>query len=221
MNILIACEYSGIVRDAFIKAGHNAVSCDILPTEKAGPHYQGSVLDILDGGDWVEKWDMMIAHPPCTYLTVTGNKWFYHPDDKGPMDERRPHPKFPNRREQREEAFEFFMELANAPIDKIAIENPVGIVSSRWRKPEQITCPTNFGHKEPKKTCLWLKGLPVLKPTEVMEPEYHTTKSGKRMPKWYAYADKSKGQAHRAKIRSATFQGLADAMANQWGTNEQ
>ena len=207
MKVLIACEYSGAVRDAFIALGHEAMSCDLLPTDVDGPHYLGSVVDILNDG-----WDMMIAFPPCTYLTVTANKWFKDqpPRKSGALVGAA-------RRAAREEAVNFFMLLANAPIPKIAIENPVGVMSTRWRKPDQIICPTMFGHPEPKKTCLWLKGLSKLNAVEIVEAEYHVTKSGKRMPKWYAYADKSKGQKHRAKIRSKTFQGIANAMASQWG----
>ena len=163
----------------------------------------------LSNGSYLQvtTWDMMIAFPTCTYLTVTGNKWF-----KPEYADR-----FPNRGRDRELAIEFFMSLVNAPINKIAIENPVGVMSRIYRKPDQIITPCMFGHKEPKKTCLWLKNLPKLQPTEIVLPEYHITKSGKRLPKWYAYADKSKGQEHRAKIRSRTFQGIADAMASQWG----
>lgn len=212
MKILVACEESGTVRDAFIAKGHDAMSCDILPTSKPGPHYQGDILDVLNDG-----WDMMIAHPPCTYLTVTGNKWFYHPEDKElPVEERRPHPRFPDRKQHREKAVEFFMVLAEAPIDKICIENPVGIISTRWRKPNQIIQPYEYGHKEAKKTCLWLKNLPLLAPTEIVAPEYMTFKSGKRMAKWYVEAAKLSPH-ERAKARSKTFQGIADAMAEQWG----
>ena len=217
MKILLACEESQAVTIALRKLGHEAYSCDLLPCSGGHPewHIQDDVLKHLDDG-----WDAMIAFPDCTYLTVTGNKWFYHPDDKDlPTDKRRPHPKFPDRQFRRELAAEFFMTLANAPIERIAIENPVGVMSTLWRKPDQIVQPFQFGHKEPKKTCLWLKNLPLLKPTKIVEPEYHTTKSGKRMPKWYAYADKSKGQAHRACIRSKTFPGIANAMAKQWFGN--
>jgi len=158
------------------------------------------------------KWDLLIAHPPCTYLTVTANKWLKDqpPRKSGALVGAA-------RRQARMEAIEFFMTFANADIPKICIENPVGCISSTWRKPDQIIQPWQFGHPEPKKTCLWLKGLPKLNHTKLVEPEYHTTKSGKRMPKWYAYADKSKGQTHRAAIRSKTFPGIAEAMAEQWG----
>jgi len=143
MKILVACEYSGAVRDEFIAKGHDAMSCDILPTDVPGPHYQGDVKDILS-----DNWDMIVAHPPCTYLTVTGNRWF-NIEKYG--DKAR------QRHLDREEAIEFFMLFANANCDKIAIENPVGIISTRWRKPDQIINPYQFGDPFEKKTCLWLK----------------------------------------------------------------
>lgn len=180
MRILIACEYSGIVRDAFIKRGHNAVSCDLFPTESPGPHYQGDVLGILDKG-----WDMMIAHPPCTHLAVSGARWF---KDK--------------QREQRE-ALEFVKQLLNAPIKKIALENPVSIISTRIRKPDQIIQPWQFGHGETKATCLWLKGLPLLVPTDIVEGRESRIH---RMPP----------SKDRAMLRSLTYTGIADAMAEQW-----
>lgn len=213
MKILVACEESQTITKELRKLGHEAFSCDIQPCSGGHPewHIQGDVLEQLDKG-----WDMMIAHPPCTYLTVTGNKWYYHPDDKDlPLEERRPHPKFPNRREHRQESIDFFMALANAPIEKIAIENPVGIMSSNWRKPDQIIQPYEFGDPHAKKTCLWLKGLPKLEPTDIVEPEYVTYKSGKRMAKWYHDAA-SLPPDERAKLRSKTFPGIADAIAKQW-----
>lgn len=204
MRVLIACEFSGAVRDAFTKAGHEATSCDLLPNETPGTHYQGSVMDILNDG-----WDLMIAHPPCTYLTLTGNKWF-----KPEYAER-----FPTRHKDREDAVEFFMALANAPIPKIAIENPIGIMSSRYRKPNQIIQPWEYGHETTKATCLWLKGLPNLTPTNIVSKgEVVISKSGNRMSRWYYETSKItlKGGL-RAKARSVTFQGIADAMASQWG----
>lgn len=181
MRILVACEFSGMVRDAFIAKGHYAVSCDLLDTESPGPHYKGDVLDIIGNG-----WDMMIAHPPCTYLAVSGARWFKDKQD-----------------EQREGVW-FFLQLARARIERIAIENPIGIMSSEWRKPDQIIQPWQFGHGETKATCLWLKGLPLLTPTNIVpgrEPRIH------RM----APSD------HRSKDRSRTYIGIADAMASQWG----
>lgn len=202
MKILVACEFSGTVRESFAAKGHNAWSCDIEPTDIPGQHYQGDVNDILNEG-----WDMMIAHPPCTYLTVTGNKWF-KPEYKD---------RFPTRHQDRQDAINFFMLLVNAPIEKIAIENPIGIMSTTYRKPDQIIHPWQFGHEASKSTCLWLKGLPLLKPTDIVSKgEFVTYKSGKRMTKWYADAA-SKSPKERAKIRNTTFQGIADAMSEQWG----
>ena len=213
MKVLIACEYSGAVRDAFIKQGHDAMSCDLLPTDVPGPHYQGSVTDILNDG-----WDLMIAHPPCTYLTVTGNKWFYHPEDKHlePKD-RRPHPRFPNRKQQREEAAEFFMMLWEASIPRVAIENPVGYMSTYFRKPDQYVQPYEYGDAERKRTGLWMRGLPKLKPTNIVEPVVIKYKNGRGTDsKWHM--DTMKLPPHeRMKARSKTFQGIADAMAEQWG----
>ncbi len=200
MKVLIGCEKSGVIRESFRKLGYDAWSCDILPTEQPGPHIQDDLLKHLSDG-----WDLMICHPECTYLTITGNKWFL-PEY---------HNRFPNREQQRKDAINFFMTLANAPIERIAIENPVGIMSTLWRQPDQIIQPYEFGHIEAKKTCLWLKNLPKLKPTKIVTPEYVTFKSGKRMAKWYVEAAKDK--ENRSRIRSKTFRGIADAMASQWG----
>lgn len=215
MKILMACEESATVREAFRKLGHEAWSCDLQPSRLGDDdpwHIQGDVLPVLK-----QDWDMVIAFPTCTFLTVTGNKWFNHPDDKHlPTCERRPHPNHPDRHQQREEGAEFFMNFVDcAPL--WVIENPVGCMSRLYRKPDQIVCPTMFGHKEPKKTCLWLSdGIPRLMPTNIVKGEYGISKSGKRFPKWFHYADQSQGYAARAKIRSKFFQGMADAMADQW-----
>src|SRR5688572_912836 len=150
MRVLVACEFSGVVRNAFLAQGHDAMSCDILPTEKLGPHYRGNVLDILD-----ESWDLMIAHPPCTYLSVSGLHW---------------NKKDPSRADKTEEALEFVRTLLSAPIPRIALENPVSCISTRIRKPDQIIQPYEFGHDASKKTCLWLKGLPKLEPTRYVPP---------------------------------------------------
>ena len=203
MKILVACEFSGTVRDAFTKMGHEAWSCDLEPSDSPGNHYQGNVLAVMNEG-----WDLMIAHPPCTYLTVTGNKWF-KPEYKD---------RFPTREQDRKDAIEFFMALMNSNIPKIAVENPIGIMSTTFRKPDQIIQPWQFGHEASKSTCLWLKGLPLLKHTNIVDKgEFVTYKSGKRCAKWYADAA-SHDPKTRAKIRNTTFQGIADAMANQWGT---
>jgi len=183
MKILVACEYSGRVREAFRVMGHDAISCDLLPTDIPGPHYQGSVLDILDDG-----WDMMVAFPPCTHLAVSGARWFAAKRADG----------------RQQQGIDFFMALANADIPKIAIENPVSIMSTQWRKPDQIVQPWQFGHGETKATCLWLKGLPKLKPTDIVE--------GREQRIW-----KLPPSEDRAKQRSLTYQGIAAAMAKQWG----
>lgn len=181
MRVLIACEFSGVVRDAFRDLGHDAMSCDLLPTEVDGPHYQGDVRDVLDTG-----WDLMIAHPPCTHLAVSGARWF-----KDKQDEQR-------------EALDFVRLLLAAPIPKIALENPISIISSRISKPDQIIQPWQFGHGETKATCLWLKNLPKLQPTNIVE--------GRE-----ARIHKLPPSPDRWKIRSTTYPGIAEAMANQWG----
>lgn len=193
MKILIACEYSGTVRDAFRALGHDAMSCDLLPTEREGPHYQGSVLDVLGDG-----WDLMVAHPPCTHLAVSGAAHFAKKRASGVQDE----------------ALDFVRLLLNAPIPKIALENPISIISSRIRKPDQIVHPWQFGHETTKATCLWLKGLPLLTPTQIVSKgERQVYASGKSSPIWHAKTGGGSGKA-----RSMTFQGMADAMAAQWGT---
>jgi hypothetical protein len=190
MKVLIACEYSGLVRDAFIGGGHEAMSCDLLPTESPGPHYEGSVFDVLD-----YPWDMMIAFPPCTHLAVSGAKHF----EAKRMDGRQ------------YAGASFFMRLAQANIPRIAIENPIGIMSRLWRKPDQIIQPWQFGDSFQKTTCLWLKRLEPLQPTEIVDKgEFYVSPTGKRLPKWYS--DNKSG-----KVRSATFPGIAQAMADQWG----
>ena len=207
MKILVACEYSGIVRDAFIKKGHNAISCDILPSESdLGKHYQGDVMDIL-----YEDWDMMIAHPPCTYLSVSGLRWLYHEEDKHlPKELRRPHPKFPNRLQQQQDALDFVKTLLNAPIEKIALENPVSVISSKIRKPSQTIQPYQFGHPEQKRTCLWLKNLPLLQHTNNVYDYMMTLPIKERQRIHWLGGGKGKE-------RSKFFTGFAEAMAEQWG----
>ncbi|NET30684.1 MAG: hypothetical protein F6K19_01605 [Cyanothece sp. SIO1E1] len=214
-KVLIACEESQTITKAMRSIGIEAYSCDILDCSGGHPewHIKGDAIEQAYSG----KYGMMIAHPECTYLTVTGNKWFYHPEDKDlPIEDRRPHPRFLDRKERRKNAIDFFMKLAEAPIDLIAIENPVGIMSTQYRKPDQIIQPYHFGDPHAKKTCLWTKGLPGLLHTDVVEPEYVTYKSGKRMAKWYSEAV-NLPKEERSKLRSKTFQGIADAIANQWG----
>ena len=212
MKVLVACEYSGVVRDAFLKRGHDAISCDILSSESdLGKHYQGDVKDILD-----DDWDLLIAHPPCTYLSVSGARWFYHPEDKHlDYNDRRPHPKHPNRRQLQDEALEFVKLLFNAPIKKIALENPISVISTKIRKPDQIIQPYEFGHPTTKTTCLWLKNLDKLNPTNIVEPEWVYTKN-RRWSKFY-YDTYKLPNDEKAKARSRTFSGIAEAMADQWG----
>ena len=204
MKVLVACEESQAVCKEFRKLGHEAYSCDIVPCSGGHPewHLQQDVLPLLK-----EKWDMIIAFPPCTYLTVTGNRWF-NIDRYGE--------KAIQRHKERKDAIDFFMAFANADCEKIAIENPVGIMSSEWRKPNQIINPWQFGDAFEKKTCLWLKGLPELKPTNIVEiPPRKRFDSGKSMPSWYAEAWHLPKE-ERAKLRSKTFPGIAKAMASQW-----
>jgi len=222
MRVLIACEESQSVCKAFRSLGHEAFSCDIMECSGGHPewHIQGDAIEVAYGQDW----DLMIAHPPCTYLAVSGARWMYHPDDKDlPFEDRRPHPKHPNRRQQQADAMEFVMKLSNAPIPRIAIENPVSVISSKWRKPDQIIQPWEYGHEATKSTCLWLKGLPLLQPTDIVSKgERVTFKSGKSHPAWYAEAFyKARTREERSKLRSKTFPGIANAMANQWGSKEQ
>lgn len=197
-RILIACECSGVVREAFKLKGWDAWSCDILPSDIEGQHYQCDVKEILN-----QHWDMIIAHPPCTFFANTGARWF--------NDHR-----YPNRYKDRDKALEFFMLFANHPCEKIAIENPIGSLSRLYRKPDQIIHPYYFGENISKATCLWLKGLPKLKPTNIVEVEYMTTSTGKKFSKWY-WESSILPLKQRAKFRSKTFQGIANAMAEQWG----
>lgn len=197
MKVLIGCESSGIVRDAFIRAGHDAMSCDMLPTEQPGPHYQGDIRDVLYSGHW----DLGIFHPPCTYLSVSGMHW----TTRGLRDPR-----------LTEDALAFAKLLMDAPIEKIGVENPVSIISSRIRKPDQIIHPYQFGHDASKKTCLWLKGLPPLQPTSFVDPRIVDGK-----PRWANQTDSGQNNlppsADRWRMRSKTYQGIAEAMAAQWG----
>ena len=230
-NVLIACEESQTVCKAFRKLGFNAFSCDILPCSGGHPEWHlhcdvlGVIRDkrgILETGDEFVlngEWDLMIAHPPCTYLSVSGARWYYHLDDKDlPIEQRRPHPNFPTRAQDRKEAIEFFLALANADIQHIAIENPVGIMSKLFHKPNQIVQPYWFGDEATKTTCLWLKNLPQLTPTKIVgKGERVVLSSGKSLPKWYSDSFNTKISTEmRRTLRSKTFQGFADAMAEQW-----
>jgi hypothetical protein len=183
--VLVACEFSGIVRDAFRARGHDAMSCDLLPSERPGPHYEGDVLDLIEYTR--DDWDLMIAHPPCTHLAVSGARWFA------------------GKQTEQAEALDFVRRLLDAPIPRIALENPISIISSRIRRPTQIIQPWQFGHGEVKATCLWLKNLPPLVPTNIVEgrtPRVHHASPG----------------PDRWKERSRTLQGIAEAMADQWGS---
>lgn len=204
MKVLVACEFSQIVTKAFRDKGHEAISCDILPTE-GNPdwHIQGDVLDILACSC---EWDLMIAHPPCTYLTCAGNKWF-KPEYMN---------RWPDRHERRDKAASFFIELAKADIPKICIENPIGVMSTLWQRPNQIIQPYQFGHDCRKATCLWLKNLPQLKPTNIIKPTIVTTSGGNTMSAWHVKCGHL-NRKDRGKLRSITFQGIANAMAEQWG----
>lgn len=194
MKILVACEYSGKVREAFRKLGHDAWSCDLLPSDDNSPyHIQGDVLKVLNDG-----WDLMIAHPPCTHLAVSGARWFK------------------DKQVEQQEALEFVKKLLDAPIPKIALENPISIISTNIRKPDQIVQPYEYGNPFRKTTCLWLKNLPKLVPTNIVEPNLKTYKNGKTFSADYGWSSNHK--------RNETYQGIANAMAEQWGkppTNSQ
>jgi site-specific DNA-cytosine methylase len=181
MKVLVACQYSGAVRDAFRARGHDAMSCDLLPTDVPGAHYQGDVRDVLDDG-----WDLMVAHPPCTHLAVSGARWFK------------------DKQAEQAEALAFVRLLLAAPVARIALENPVSIISSRVRKPDQVIQPWQFGHGETKATCLWLKNLPLLTPTDIVDGrEARVHRMAPSPTRW--------------KERSKTYAGIAAAMADQWG----
>ena len=241
LNILIACEESQACCRAFRALGHNAYSCDlfncsgtIFGTDKAEPHPEWhfnhditTVLDktnlTLENGEQAiieGDWDLMIGHPPCTFLAVSGAKWMYDPKDKDkPINERNPHPRFPNRRKDQEDGANFFMFLANASVKRIAIENPIGIMSTIWRKPDQSVQPYMFGDPYSKNTCLWLKNLRPLHPSNPTED--HGARiffgSGKSQPLWYSDGlTKTKSKEERQKWRSKTFPGIARAFAEQW-----
>jgi len=190
MKVLIACEYSGTVRDAFLAQGHEAISCDLLPSDTPGPHYQGDVRNILGDG-----FDLMIAHPPCTHLAVSGARWFK------------------DKQVEQAEALDFVRLLLGASIEKIALENPISIISSRIRKPNQIIQPWQFGHPESKSTCLWLKNLPSLIPTDILP----LPSSGRWSNQTPSGQNKLSPSEDRWKLRSATYKGIAQAMADQWG----
>lgn len=220
-RILVACEESQAVTKAFRKLGYEAFSCDLLPCSGGHPewHYQQDVFEVIDKG-----WDLMIAHPPCTFLAGSGVAWLSHKEDTHlPFEQRRPHPLYPNRRQDMLDSIEFVKKLYNSDIVHVAIENPIGLLSSRWQKPDQIIQPYMFGDEATKSTCLWLKNLPKLEPTNIVGKgerfEWVDTKTGriKSQPMWYYKAlSQAKTPEERRTLRSKTFQGIADAMANQW-----
>ena len=191
MKVAVLCEYSGIVRDAFIAKGHDAISCDLLDTEAPGPHIKGDCLD----HDW-SGYDLLICHPPCTHLAVSGAAWFEAKRKDG----------------RQQQGIDFFMALARLNCERIAIENPIGIMSNLWRKPDQIVQPWMFGHPESKATCLWLKGLPTLVETENVKDHYDKLPKNKQQRLHYLPPSKDRG-----KLRSLTYTGIANAMAEQWG----
>lgn len=219
---LIACETSGRAREAMRRRGHDAWSCDLLPAADGSPfHIQGNAFDVLNDG-----WDGMIAHPTCTKLTVAAAWCLYHPDDRHlPYAERRPHPDFPDRRREQDEAAEDFMRFARAPIRRKAIENPVGAMSSRWRKPDQIIQPYQFGDDASKKTCLWLEELPplVIPPRSQWAPPRLVSdpRTGKLVERWSNQTDSGQNNlppsADRWAQRSETYPGIAEAFAIDWG----
>ena len=220
MRVLVACEFSGVVRDAFAAKGHDALSCDLLPSDKPGNHYQGDVFDIIN-----DRWDLMIAHPPCTYLSVSGLHW----NTRGVIVDGKP------RAELTEEALEFVRRLMASPIPMVAIENPISCISSQIRKPDQIIQPWMFGENASKATCLWLKGLPMLEPTNIIEgvlhccgaalddkygcPNCEGTKKAKRIYGNQTPSGQNKlaPSPTRSKERSRTYAGVAAAFAEQWG----
>lgn len=195
MRVLVACEFSGVVRDAFLERGHDAISCDLLPSERPGPHIQGDVRN-LD----LAQYDLMIAHPPCTYLASVGLSW---------------NVRYPERNALTEKAIEFVLFLLNAPVPRVCVENPVGVLNTRLRPgPDQIINPFQFGHEERKRTCLFLENLPLLHPTRVVTPEGGYKRwNGKKV----YFVDRQGPSPDRWKIRSRTFPGIAAAMAEQWG----
>ena len=204
ISILIACEESQEICKAFRQLGFKAFSCDLKPCSGGHPewHLQMDVFEAIS----LTKWDLMIAHPPCTFLSVSGNRWMNDPIH------------YPNRAKDRTDAVNFFLLLTAQRIPHIAIENPIGIMSTRYKKPSQIIQPWQFGDQAQKTTCLWLKNLPLLKPTKIVgKGEFIITKGGRKMPKWYYDALWSKSQEERRTKRSKTFHGIAQAMAEQWG----
>ncbi len=218
MKVLVGCEESQTICKAFRALGHEAFSCDLLPCSGGHPewHLQMDIFEAIK----LKNWDLLVAHPPCTFLAGSAVQWLSHPEDKElPFEDRRPHPKYPTRRQDMLDSVEFVKALYNCSIPRVAIENPVGLLSSKFRKPDQIIQPYMFGDEATKTTCLWLKNVPNLKPTHIVgKGDRVTFKSGKSHPKWYADAlATAKTKQERQTLRSKTFQGIANAIADQWG----
>jgi hypothetical protein len=218
MKILVGCEESQTICKAFRALGHDAFSCDLLPESGGHPewHLQMDIFEAIKMKDW----DLLVAHPPCTFLAGSAVQWLSHPEDKElPFEDRRPHPKYPTRRQDMLDSVDFVKALYNCSIPRVAIENPVGLLSSKFRKPDQIIQPYMFGDEATKTTCLWLRNVPNLKPTHIVgKGDRVTYKSGKSHPKWYADAlANAKTKQERQTLRSKTFQGIANAIADQWG----
>jgi len=236
MKILVACEESQAITKELRKLGHEAYSCDLLDCSGGRPdwHFKCDVFKVIKNNGGVlqngqlvkgnKKWEMMIAHPPCTYLAVSGARWYYHPEDKDkPIKDRKPHPLHEKRAEFREDAVKFFLKLWHVKIDKVVIENPIGIMSTRLFPPTQIVHPWMFGDKASKATCLWIRGLDklIINNDKIVDKgDYLEFPSGKKMQKWYAEAlSKAKTPEQRRTLRSKTFPGMASAMAKQWTKN--
>jgi len=214
LRVLIGCEESQTITKAFRLLGHEAYSCDLLDCSGGHPewHIKEDVFNVINNG-----WDLMIAHPPCTFLAGSSVQWLSNPEDKHlPFDDRRPHPKYPNRRKDMLDSIEFVKALYECYIPKVCIENPVGLLSSMWRKPDQIIQPYMFGDEATKTTCLWLKNLPLLVPTKIVaKGDRVVFASGKSHPSWYAEGY-GKSKEERQRLRSKTFPGIADAIAKQY-----
>lgn len=213
MKVLIGLECSGIIRDAFIEKGHDAWSCDLKPSEKHGPHIQADIFTVLNDG-----WDLFIGHPVCKFLALSGSQWYWHPEDKNlPKAIRRPHPLYPDRRAEQQKGIDFFKKLWRAPIKHICLENPEPLHSliTQVAPYTQVIQPWMFGDSFQKKTCLWLKNVPRLKSTNIVDKGEFIITRGKKLPKWYSDA-KTNNKEQTQTDRSRTFPGIANAMADQW-----
>ena len=215
--ILVGCEESQSITNSFRKLGHEAYSCDLLPCSGGHPEYHLQ-MDVFESIK-LKKWELGIFHPPCTFVASSSVGWLSHPEDKNLLfNDRRPHPKYPNRRQDMRDSVEFVKKLYNCEIPKVMIENPIGLLSTLWKKPDQIIHPWQFGDEAEKSTCIWLKNLPLLEPTKIVgKGEKVFYKSGKSHPKWYAEAlNKAKTKEERQTLRSKTFPGIAEAISSQF-----